>query len=163
MALAILLPLAPAGRQDASAAKSAQDIATPAQVQVDLFRGLGDIFSRGMDSLGHKLQSQGYTARVYSTNDWPSAASRITSLYVNRHKVIIVLIGHSLGGNAIFDLASELDKQNIPIELIVSFDATEPQPVPKNVLHVVNFYQDNGFGKKVSADPDFKGELKTSI
>jgi hypothetical protein len=31
--------------------------------------------------------------------------------------------------------------------------------VPKNVLHFVNFYQENGFGKKVSADPAFKGEL----
>jgi len=31
--------------------------------------------------------------------------------------------------------------------------------VPKNVLHFVNFYQNNGFGKKVSPAPDFKGEL----
>ncbi|MGB6936305.1 MAG: hypothetical protein WBE14_06295, partial [Xanthobacteraceae bacterium] len=33
------------------------------------------------------------------------------------------------------------------------------RPVPKNVLHLVNFYQQNGFGKKVVAGPDFKGEL----
>jgi hypothetical protein len=31
--------------------------------------------------------------------------------------------------------------------------------VPKNVLHFVNFYQENGFGKKVSAGPGFQGEL----
>ena len=43
--------------------------------------------------------------------------------------------------------------------MIVTFDATRPQPVPKNVLHLVNFYQENGFGKPISADPDFKGEL----
>jgi hypothetical protein len=29
----------------------------------------------------------------------------------------------------------------------------------KNVLHVVNFFQQNGFGKKVVPGPDFKGEL----
>jgi hypothetical protein len=31
--------------------------------------------------------------------------------------------------------------------------------VPNNVLHIVNFYQENGFGKPVAAGPDFKGEL----
>jgi hypothetical protein len=43
--------------------------------------------------------------------------------------------------------------------LLVSFGATNPRPVPKNVLHVVNFFQQNGFGKPVSPGPDFKGEL----
>jgi len=37
---------------------------TAAQVQVDLFRGLADIFSRGMDALTDKLNRQGYSARV---------------------------------------------------------------------------------------------------
>ena len=59
-----------------------------------------------------------------------------------------VLVGHSRGGNAIFDAAYELDQRNVPIELLVSFDATKPRPVPKNVLHVVNFFQQNGFANK---------------
>jgi hypothetical protein len=143
----------------ARAAPPNEGPAGPAQVQVDLFRGLADIFSRGMDTLTHKLNQQGYSARVYSTNDWPSAARRIADQYSRGHKYIIVLIGHSLGGNAIFEAANALDKQNIPIELIVSFDATSPQPVPKNVLHVVNFFQQNGFGKRIVPGPDFKGEL----
>ena len=78
---------------------------------------------------------------------------------MRQHKAIVVLIGHSLGGNAIFDAAYDLDQRNIPVELLVSFDATNPRPVPKNVLHVVNFFQQNGFGKPVSPGPDFKGEL----
>ena len=41
----------------------------------------------------------------------------------------------------------------------MTFDATNPQPVPKNVLHFVNFYQENGFGKRVSPGPGFQGEL----
>jgi hypothetical protein len=59
----------------------------------------------------------------------------------------------------VFDVANALDRQNIPVELIVTFDATSPQPVPKNVLHFVNFYQENGFGKRVSPGPGFQGEL----
>jgi hypothetical protein len=132
---------------------------TARQVQVDLFRGLADIFSRGMDTLTEKLNRQGYLARVYSTNGWSSAARRIADQYSRGHRPIIVLVGHSLGANATFDIANELDRQNIPIELIVTFDATSPQPVPKNVLHLVNLFQQNGFGKRVTASPEFKGEL----
>jgi thioesterase superfamily protein len=133
--------------------------ATAKQVQVDLLRGLADIFSRGMDTLADKLNRQGYSARVYSTNGWQTVAHRIADKYTRGHKDVIVIIGHSLGANAAFDIANQLDRQNIPIELIVTFDATRPQPVSKNVLHLVNLYQQNGFGEKVSAGPDFKGEL----
>jgi Thioesterase domain len=133
--------------------------ASPSQVQVDLLRGLADIFSRGMDTLTERLNRQGYSARVYSTHGWQSVAHRIADRYSRGHKDIIVIIGHSLGANATFDIANYLNQQNIPIELIVAFDATRPQPVPKNVLHFVNFFQENGFGKQVSPGPEFKGEL----
>src|SRR5262249_22424137 len=145
--------------KQSTAVPQGQAAARPSQVQVDLLRGLADIFSRGMDTLAAKLNQQGYSARVYSTNGWHSVAHRIADQYSRRHKDIIVIIGHSLGANAMFDIANQLDRQNIPIELVVTFDATQPQPVPKNVLHLVNFYQQNGFGKPVSAGPDFEGEL----
>jgi hypothetical protein len=145
--------------QSTTAAQRGQSAASPSQVQVDLLRGLADIFSRGMDALTEKLNQQGYSARVYSTNGWQAVAHRIADKYSRGHKDIIVIIGHSLGANATFDIANQLDRQNIPIELVVTFDATQPQPVPKNVLHLVNFYQENGFGKPVSAGPEFKGEL----
>ncbi len=143
----------------AQSAKDKTAAASPSQVQADLLRGLADIFSRGMDTLTEKLSRQGYSARVYSTHGWQSVAHRIADKYSRGHKDIIVIIGHSLGANATFDIASYLNQQNIPIELIVTFDATRPQPVPKNVLHLVNFYQENGFGKQVSPGPEFKGEL----
>jgi len=146
-------------KQSTTTAPKGQAAASPSQVQVDLLRGLADIFSRGMDTLAAKLNQQGYSARVYSTNGWHSVAHRIADQYSRRHKDIIVIIGHSLGANAMFDIANQLDRQNIPIELVVTFDATQPQPVPKNVLHLVNFYQQNGFGKPVTAGPEFKGEL----
>jgi hypothetical protein len=142
-----------------TAAQKSQAAAVPSQVQVDLLRGLADIFSRGMDTLAVKLNQQGYSARVYSTSGWQSVAHRIADKYSRGHKDIIVIIGHSLGANATFDIANQLDRQNIPIELVVTFDATRPQPVPKNVLHLVNFYQENGFGEPVSGGPQFKGEL----
>ncbi|MGC2078109.1 MAG: hypothetical protein WA728_19155 [Xanthobacteraceae bacterium] len=55
----------------ALAQQSAQrSISSQPQVQVDLFRGLADIFSRGMDTLRDTLNRQGYNARVYSTGGW---------------------------------------------------------------------------------------------
>src|SRR5580658_5661302 len=132
---------------------------TAAQVQIDLFRGLADIFSRGMDTLTDKLNRQGYSARVYSTNGWQAVAQRIAADYGRGRQDIVVLIGHSLGANATIQLANALDRSNIPVDLIVTFDATEPQRVPKNVEHLVNFYQNNGFGKRLSPGPGFTGEL----
>jgi hypothetical protein len=143
----------------ASGQPAAAPLATPAQVQVDLLRGLADVFSRGMDTLTYTLNRQGYSARVYSTSGWQTVAQRAADRYFRGHKEIIVIIGHSLGANATFDVANYLNQHNIPVELIVTFDATDPQPVPKNVLHLVNFYQQNGFGKRVVPGPDFKGEL----
>ena len=155
----IMLSIGSFAQAQGTAAPSRTKAAAASQVQVDLLRGLADIFSRGMDTLAAKLNQQGYSAQVYSTNGWQSVAHRIADKYSRGHRDIIVIIGHSLGGNAAFDIANQLDRQNIPIELVVTFDATRPQPVPKNVLHLVNFYQENGFGKPVSAAPDFKGEL----
>ena len=143
----------------ATAQTAAPAAATPAQVQVDLFRGLADIFSRGLDTLAERLNRQGYSARVYSTGGWQTAVARISDRYFRGHKEIVVLIGHSLGGNATLQAASALDKANVPVELIVVFDATDPTPVPKNVLHIVNFYQHNGLGKPVTAGTGFQGEL----
>jgi Thioesterase domain len=143
----------------AVAQQSAQPSIDSRQVQVDLFRGLADIFSRGMDTLTVTLNRQGYNAHVYSTGGWHLVARRIASDSARGQKDIVVLIGHSLGANATFDIAGELNKRNIPVELIVTFDATNPQPVPKNVLHLVNFYQENGFGKRVLPGQGFQGEL----
>jgi hypothetical protein len=159
LAAALYLSAAAHAQSPANTRATKPVAATPAQVQVDLLRGLADIFSRGLDTLGERLNRRGFTARVYSTNGWQTVSRRIAENYSRGHKDIIVIIGHSLGGNAALKVANALDKQNIPIELIVTFDATQPEPVAKNVLHLVNFYQENGFGKPVSAGPGFNGEL----
>jgi hypothetical protein len=152
--LAVVNPLRPAAAQTAAPPQ-----VSPRQVQVDLFRGLADIFSRGMDTLTERLNRQGLSARVYSTNGWQSVAQRIADRYARGDRDVVVLIGHSLGADATLDIANALNRSNIPVELIVTFDATHPHQVPKNVLHFVNFYQNNGFGKKIGPGPGFQGEL----
>jgi hypothetical protein len=67
---------------------------SPSEVQVDLLRGLADIFSHGMDTLAGKLNHMGYSAQVYSTHGWQSVAQRIALKYSRGHKDIVVVIGH---------------------------------------------------------------------
>jgi thioesterase domain-containing protein len=143
----------------APAAAQPAATATAKEVQVDLLRGLADIFSRGMDTLADRLNRQGYSARVYSTHGWTAVARRIAERYYRGHRDIIVIVGHSLGANAALDVANELNRRNIPVELVVTFDATNPYQVPKNVLHLINFYQRNGFGKVITPGAGFTGEL----
>ena len=53
-----------------NAAFAASPAPTARQVQVDLFRGLADVFSRGMDTLAARLNREGYVARAFSTGGW---------------------------------------------------------------------------------------------
>ena len=84
------------------------------EVQVDLLRGLADIFSRGMDTLAGKLNHLGYSAQVYSTHGWQSVAQRIASKYSRGHKDIVVVIGHSLGANATLTLPERSTGRTFP-------------------------------------------------
>jgi hypothetical protein len=143
----------------ATAQSKTKPAVAPRQVQVYLFRGLADIFSRGMDTLTDRLNREGYAARVYSHRDWQSVAHHIAQRHARGDRDIVVLIGHSLGADATLQIANSLARSNVPVDLIVTFDGTHPHFVPGNVHHLVNFYQNNGFGKKISAGPGFAGQL----
>lgn len=63
-----------------------------------------------------------------------------------RSRVRILLLGHSLGGNAVVKLARELDERGIPVTLSVQIDSVglHDDVVPGNVETAVNFYQRDG-------------------
>jgi pimeloyl-ACP methyl ester carboxylesterase len=138
---------------------AAQLAPTSSQVQVYLLRGFGDVWSTGMDELAQTLTRQGYYAAVYSYKHGAAIARHLAQSYARGRKAILVLIGHSLGANVALQMADELDRFNVPIELVVTFDASKVYVVPDNVLHFVNFYQNNGIGKPATPAPGFKGEL----
>ena len=127
--------------------------------RVYLLRGLLNIFSLGMDALSDKLNAIGIQAEVFNHDSWPSVASKIIDDYKAGQKGAVVLIGHSLGADVIFELAERLDRENIPVRLVVPFDPTSSYQVTKNVDYLLNFYQLNGFGRRVAAGPGFRGEL----
>jgi hypothetical protein len=108
-------------------------------VKVYLLRGFLNVFSLGMDDLAAKLQADGISATVMNHADADFAASRIVTTFNAGDHGPIVLIGHSLGADAIVDLANALARYNIPIALLVLFDGTEAHQIPANVATAINY------------------------
>ena len=71
-----------------------------------------------------------------------------------------MLVGHSLGANAVIQIAELLKKEHITVQYMAIFAATGPDPVPSNVRRVDNFYfATNGWGEPVRGARDFSGSL----
>jgi hypothetical protein len=129
------------------------------ETHVYLMRGLLGIFSLGMDDLAGKLNNHGFRANVYGYEVWQTIADQIVERRRAGHTGPVVIIGHSLGANATFDVADNLNARNVPVLLGVIFDATEVRRVPANVTAFINFYARDGFGHRAVAGPGFLGEL----
>ncbi|MFA7335780.1 MAG: hypothetical protein WC028_03265 [Candidatus Obscuribacterales bacterium] len=75
---------------------------------------------------------------------WRSVSKKIQAEH-GRGKV--VLIGHSWGAAAAAQIAKDLDKKNIPVDLLVTIDTvsiagiSNPSAIPTNVRVNYNFYQ----------------------
>lgn len=140
--------------------KTEAPLPTRAQTRVYLMRGLFGVFSLGMDDLAGKLNAAGYNSSVYAWDNWPGVVDTISRRRADGDTGPVVVIGHSLGANSVFSVAGALQQQGIPIELAVTFDATEPQPVPANVAVFINFWARDGFGRPIPPSPNYVGDLE---
>jgi hypothetical protein len=111
----------------------------PGPTKVYLLRGLMNVFSLGMDDLAAKLQADGISATVMNHADSDFVASRLVMSYNSGDHGPIVLIGHSLGADAIVDVANTLARYNIPVALLVLFDGTDQHLIPGNVTTAINY------------------------
>jgi hypothetical protein len=107
--------------------------------QVYLLRGFLNVFSLGMDDIARRLQASGITATVMNHADADFIASRILTAYNAGDHGPIVLIGHSLGADAIVDVAATLARYNVPVALLILFDGTEGHQIPANVATAINY------------------------
>ena len=90
---------------------TAQSGAAQARPHVYLLRGLMNIFSLGMDSLAEELTKRGVYATVSNHSEWQSLADQAASNYKARREDPIILIGHSLGADAVMQMAAYLNRK----------------------------------------------------
>ncbi len=147
----VMVHAGPAVPQHIVLAQAPANLNTDAQIY--LLRGLANVFSRGMDEMAEKLRRQGFSPIVINHRGWQVAAERIEQNYRNGRTAPIILIGHSLGANSAARIAQRLQRANIPVAYLATFDPTHAVKVPGNVRYFVNFYQNNGLGRRASFAP----------
>src|SRR5262245_14593161 len=128
------------------------------RADVYLLRGLTNIFSLGMDTLAEKIQHRGINATVHNYSEWQSLADHAAAAYHAGTEGPIIIIGHSLGADAVMQMSAYLGKKGVPVALAVPFDGTQSFATPSNVSRVLNLthadygrvYRGNGFHGSLS-------------
>jgi hypothetical protein len=127
------------------------------RAHVYLLRGLMNIFSLGMDTLSEQLNRHGVYATVHGYGEWQSLADRAAVDFKAGKEGPIILIGHSLGADAVMEMAAYLGRKGIPVALVVPFDGTKSLAASDNVARVLNLTQrDYAYMRK---GPGFHGTL----
>ncbi len=124
---------------------------------VYLMRGLLNIFSLGMDQLAAQVARNGIDANVYNHSVEESVVATIVQKYRGGDHGPYILVGHSLGADAVMLMAQQLDAQGVPVALVVPFDGTESYAASSNVSCVVNLTQRKY--AYMQAGPGFHGRL----
>ena len=132
--------------------------------EVFLLRGLANVFSTGLDVMNDKFRSRGVNSKVENHAVWQVWADDIIARdKAGQVSYPIVIMGHSLGGNATMQMARYLGDRGIHVSYAVSFDPTVTGEPGANVDEAVNFYLPNGKSGHdaniIAAGPGFTGKL----
>jgi len=138
LALAAAVPAASSAARLAQHTPGTTDASHP---HVYLMRGLLNIFSLGMDQLATEIQSHGIDANVYNHTVADSVVAQIVAKYHAGDHGPYMLVGHSLGADAVMTMAQSLNAQGVPVALVIPFDGTGSYAASKNVACVLNMTQ----------------------
>ncbi len=129
-------------RDTAAAPPAAQSVNVTPRGRAYLFRGIaGLIYSRGMDKLAERIRQTGLPASVDTYLMWRPVADQAIRDY-RRDPQPVILIGHSMGGDAALAFAELLNANNIPVNLVVTYDPSRiADDVPPNVERYINIFQ----------------------
>jgi hypothetical protein len=122
-----------------------------------LLRGLMNIFSLGMDSLAAEIQHYGIYATVHNYAEWQTLADNAAAAYHAGREGPIIIIGHSLGADAVMEMSAYLGRKGVPVALAVPFDAKQSYATPRNVGRLPNLTH-AGYGY-MSRGVGFQGSL----
>lgn len=128
---------------------------------VIIMRGLHNVWSRGMDELAKKFEAQGVEVILDNHARWQKYADQIiVDAKAGKDVQPVILIGHSLGGDAALVMANWLVHNGVPVEFVVVYDAVaQTHPVDYGVKEVLNFYKPKGYGQEVVGSTRFQGKI----
>src|SRR6478752_721118 len=112
-----LAPEPAGGKRRLAAAQpgAAKEHEAPSRAHVYLLRGLMNIFSLGMDQLAAKIAQRGIAASVHNHAEADAIVAEIAAHYRAGDRGPVILIGHSLGANAVMTIAQSLNRDGIPV------------------------------------------------
>jgi pimeloyl-ACP methyl ester carboxylesterase len=127
--------------------------------KVFLIRGFANVFSPGIDLLAFQLKRRGIAVETSNHMSWGSTASEAIEECKSGRINSIVLVGHSLGGAAVIDVAKRLQEAGMRIALMVTLDPVSAGQAPSNVRRLENYYLSTGIGSSIKKDNGFRGQL----
>lgn len=133
--------------------------ASKAETRVYLLRGWFGVFSTGLDSLAAELRSKGIKTETVGHLAWKTTVANIIKDHASGKSGPLILVGHSQGANNVIDMSRLLQRENIPVDLLVTLAPAMQDPIPGNVVRAINYYNSPGWGAPVTADAGYHGKL----
>jgi len=156
---AICLLLLSAVAMSPTPAKAAPSQAAVQTTHVYLLRGVLNIFSLGLDTIGARLQAQGIPVTVANFVSWSSLADEAATEYRAGRIKTIVLVGHSSGATALPDMIAKLNRLGVPVKLAIGLDSVFKTKLTTGAERYINIYIGDGPGEPVRAASGFRGKL----
>ena len=141
--------------------KAAPTAAPPpaATTHVYLLRGVLNIFSLGLDTIGARLEAQGIPVTVANFVSWSSLADEAAAAYRAGRIKTIVLVGHSSGATALPDMIAKLNRLGVPVKLAIGLDSVFKTRLSTGAERYINIYIGDGPGEPVRAADGLRGKL----
>jgi hypothetical protein len=130
-----------------------------ATTHVYLLRGVLNIFSLGLDTIGARLQAQGIPVTVANFVSWSSLADEAAANYRAGRLKTIVLVGHSSGATALPDMIAKLNQLGVPVKLAIGLDSVFKTKLSTGAERYINIYIGDGPGEPVRAATGLRGKL----
>jgi len=132
---------------------------TAATTHVYLLRGVLNIFSLGLDTIGARLQAQGIPVTVANFVSWSSLADEAATEYRAGRLKTIILVGHSSGATALPDMIAKLNQLGVPVKLAIGLDSVFKTKLTAGAERYINIYIGDGPGEPVRAAAGLRGKL----
>ena len=128
---------------DRSHGRTQAHIVSRAAPHLFVLLGLGNN-SPGLSELGSRIAQRGIQTTIANYGEWQPLAREAIREYKYDRLRSIMIIGHSLGGSAAAEMAAELGRSGVPVELVVMLDPVGRSAIPYNVRRSVNIRPTRG-------------------